>query len=118
MTPEDYYPPEWLDEAPEPHDDPLDIWAPTPAESARAGELWQYCLGADDPRFNAAFDAICDDVLSEKNLPRVLAAILLHGRAIVEGNCGDQKLVHARLAADTASARAEAVKESIYRDDT
>jgi hypothetical protein len=57
-------------------DDPLDTWRPTPAESARAGELWQYCLD-DDPRFGPAFDGTCADVLTERNLPRMLAAVLL-----------------------------------------
>jgi hypothetical protein len=97
-------------------DDPLDTWAPTHAESARAGELWQQCL-TDHAAFDATFTAVCDDVLLERNLPRVLAAILLHGRALIDGNCGDPQLARARLAADTASARADAVREAIYRDD-
>ena len=31
--------------------DPLDTWAPSAAESARASELWSQCL-TDDPRFS------------------------------------------------------------------
>jgi hypothetical protein len=116
MMGSDYYPPEWLDQAPEPHDDPLDVWRPEPAELARAGELWQQCLD-DDPRFSTTFDGTCDDVLLEKNLPRVLAAILLHGRALVEANCLDRKLAQARLSADVNSARDDAIREAIYRDD-
>ena len=97
-------------------DDPLDEWRPEPAELARAGELWQMCLN-DDPRFDATFTAICDDVLLEKNLPRVLAALLLHGRDLIEGNCSDQMLARLRLTAAVNTAREEAIKESIYRDD-
>ena len=99
------------------HDDPLDIWRPTHAESARAGELWQQCLD-DDPRFNETFNGVCDDVLTERNLPRVLAAIMLHGRGIVEANCPDQKLVRVRLSADVNSARDEALGEATYRDES
>ena len=96
-------------------DDPLDTWRPTPGESASAGELWQMCL-TDDPRFNAAFTTVCDGVLLERNLLRVLAAILLHGRDLLEGNCADRELARVRLAASVNEARDDAVKEAIYRD--
>lgn len=97
-------------------DDPLDTWRPTPAESARAGQLWRECLD-DDPQFSTTFDAVCADVLLERNLPRVLAAIMLHGRAILEGNCSDRKLMRARLSADVNSARDDALGEAAYRDE-
>ena len=96
-------------------DDPLDTWAPTPGESASAGELWEMCL-TDDPRFGTAFDAVCAGVLLERNLPRVLAAIMLHGRDLLEGNCADRELARVRLAASVADARDDAIKEAIYRD--
>lgn len=100
------------------HDDPLDVWRPTPGELASTGELWQYCLAVDDPRFNAAFNTICDGVLLEKNLPRVLAAVLLHGRDLLEGNCADQELARVRLATSVDEARGEAIREAAYRDYT
>ena len=84
---------------------------------ARAGELWRQCLD-DDPRFNTTFNAITADVLTERNLPRMLAAVLLHGRDMIEGNCSDRKLAHTRLDAGVRSARDDAIKEAIYRDDT
>jgi hypothetical protein len=99
------------------HDDPLDIHRPSPGESARAGELWEQCL-ADDPRFNTTFDAVCANVLLEKNLPQVLAAVMLEGRAVLEGNCSDRKLMHARIADDVRTAREDAIKEMLYRDDS
>ena len=99
------------------HDNPLARWRPEPGELARAGELWEMCLN-DDPAFDETFTSVCRDVLTERNLPRVLAAILLHGRNILEGNCADRKLAQARLSADTAEAREEAVKEYLFRDDS
>ena len=99
-------------------DDPLDTWRPTPAESARAGELWGYCLAVDDPRFSTAFDGACADVLTERNLPRFLAAIFLHGRDLIEGNCSDQALARLRLTAAVADAREEARGEVAWRGDT
>jgi hypothetical protein len=99
-------------------DDPLDIWKPEPAEYARAGELWDYCLAVDDPRFNDAFNGACADVLTERNLPRFLAAIFLHGRDLIEGNCTDQKLARLRLTAAVNVAREEAIREAAWRDDT
>ena len=69
-----------------------------------------------DPRFSTAFDAVCAGVLLERNLPRVLAAVLLHGRDLLEGNCADRELARVRLAASVTEGRDDAIKEAIHRD--
>lgn len=102
----------FIDDVP---NDPLDKWRPEPAEHARAGELWEQ-MQDDDRRFCDAFEAACDDVLRQRNLPRMWAAIFLHGRDLIEGNCADRKLARLRLAGAVKSAREEAIKESLYRD--
>ncbi len=98
------------------HDDPFEKWRPTPAESARVLELWQCCV-TDDPRFGEVFDAVCADVLSERNLPQVLVAVLVHGRDAL-ASCPDQMLVRARLSADVRSAREQAREEMIDDDES
>ena len=99
------------------HRDPLEEFAPTPAEHARAGELWDYALGTDDPKFYDAFVTACAAVLLEKDLPQFLSAIFLHGRALLEGNCADRDLAHRRLAVDVSESRENAIKEMMLRDD-
>ena len=96
-------------------DDPLDKWRPGPGESARAAQLWQLCL-ADHPTFYGVFVTTCDAVLLERNLPRVLAAILLHGRDLAEAACTDRELVQARLAAAVNEGREGALGEAVIHD--
>ncbi len=99
------------------HDSPFEKWEPSHAEDARAMELWRMCM-TDDPRFGECFDAACNDVLVEKNLPQMWAAMLRNGRDIVEASCNSLKLMQARISADVTSAREDAIKEMLWHDDT
>lgn len=99
------------------HDHPFEVYRPTPAEDARAKELWEMCVN-DDPRFGECFVAACDDVLTERNLPAMWVALMKAGRDLVEGNCSDLRLMKRRVSADVKESRGEALKEAIYRDDT
>ena len=92
------------------HDNPFERWRPTPGEDARALELWRLCV-TDDPRFGECFDAMCADVLVERNLPQMWAALLRSGRDIVEASCPNLKLMQARIFTDLADARERALKE-------
>ena len=91
-------------------DDPLEQWEPTAAQRARALELWQRCV-SDDPGFPALFNLFCADVLAERDLPQILLAVLRHGRDSLIG-CQGERLTRARLAADVASARGDALTEA------
>ena len=99
------------------HDHPFEKWEPSHAEHARAGELWEQMLD-DDPAFCDKFDGACADVLLLRNLPSFLAAVMAHGRDLIEGNCSDRKLARRRLAGAVAEARDEVVKEMLWHDDT
>lgn len=99
------------------HDDPLEVYAPPRDVYARAGELWDYTLAVDHPKFFEAFKTACDAVLLERNLPQFLAAVLLHGRAVVEGNCTDPGLAKRRVRYDVSSTREDLIKEQMIHDD-
>jgi hypothetical protein len=100
---------------PEWDNDPLERWEPTPSQKARALDLWR-AFTCDDPGFARLFGDFCNDILVEKDLPAKLLAILEHGRLSLIG-CQGQALTTARMDADVADARGDAVREAIYRDD-
>ena len=98
------------------HDNPFEKWEPTPAEDARAKELWQMCM-TDDPRFGECFDAACNDVLAERNLPSMWSAMMRAGRDIVEAACPNLRLMQSRVSADVAEARDDVARRMLFHDD-
>jgi hypothetical protein len=93
------------------NDDPLEQWQPTPGQKARALDVWR-AYACDDPGFARLFGDFCNDILVEKDLPAKLLAILEHGRLSLIG-CQGQALTRARMDADVADARGDALRDAI-----
>jgi len=99
------------DALPDWDNDTLEQWEPSPGQKARALDLWR-AYTTDDPDFPALFEVFCADVLAERDLPQKLLAILEHGRLSLIG-CQGQALTNARMTADVADARGDALKDAL-----
>lgn len=113
MTDDDY-PPEWLEEAPEPDWD-TSPFAPTPRHQARVIALYNARV-ADTPfNYERMLLDVCRDIHRDKDLPAMLWAAIEYGLAQHLIDAGHRLDAAARIRKDLSGAREAILNEETNR---
>lgn len=109
---DDEYPPEWLDQAPEPDWD-VSPFAPKPDQQARAIALFNARVADTPLNYERMLLDYCRDVIRDKTMPSAVWALVEYGLAQHLIAAGHRDDAAARIRMDLSVAREQILNEEL-----